>query len=64
MRLRTFLQLLTIFLIGTLLGLLILVLHLPRTIEHVLGFVVTTTTIATMWAVRAKAGSSDVTPKR
>jgi hypothetical protein len=60
MRLRTFLQLTTVFLIGTLLGLLILVLHLPRTIERVLGFIETTITIATMWALRAKAESSDV----
>jgi len=63
MRLRTFLQLLTIFLIGTLSGLLILALHLPRPIEQVLGFVVTTITIATMWALRAKAESTDVVSK-
>lgn len=57
MRLRTFLQLTTIFLIGALLGVLILVLHLPRMLEQVLGFIVTTTTIATMWALRAKSQS-------
>ena len=62
MRLRTFLQLTTIFLIGALLGVLILVLHLPRMLEQVLGFIVTTITIATMWALRAmsQTQSSDV----
>lgn len=65
MRLRTFLQLMTVFLIGSLVGLLILVLHLPRTVEQVLGFIVTTITIATMWALRAKSQtpSGDVAAK-
>jgi hypothetical protein len=57
--------LLTVFVIGSLVGLLILVLHLPRTLEQVLGFIVTTITVATMWALRAKSQipSSDVADK-
>jgi uncharacterized membrane protein YfcA len=55
MRMRTFLQLLTVFLCGALLGVLILVLHLPRWLEEALGFIVTTITIAAMWALRARS---------
>lgn len=64
MRLRTFLKLMAVFLLGCLVGALILVLHLPRWLEGLLGWIVTTITIGAMWALRAKTQTlpSNVTP--
>ena len=50
----------TVFLVGVLLSLLILVVHLPRWLETGLGFIVTTITIGTMWAVRAKSQTPSI----
>jgi hypothetical protein len=62
MRLRTFVQLMTVFSFGALSGVLILFLSLPRWLEGLLGWIVTTVTIAAMWALRARSQrlSSDV----
>lgn len=54
MRLRTFLQLLSVFLAGSLAGILLLLLRLPGWLEKILGFFVTTITIGTMWSLRAR----------
>ena len=55
MRLRTFLQLTTVFVLGLLLTMLIWALHLPRWLGEFLSFVVGTLTIGTMWILRAKS---------
>jgi len=44
-----------VFLAGSLASALILLLRLPRWLEASLGFLVTTITVATMWALRAKS---------
>ena len=54
MRLRTFLQLLPVFLAGSLASILLLLLPHPGWLDEILGFLVTTITVATMWALRAR----------
>lgn len=55
MRLRTFFQLMSVFLAGSLASVLLLLLRLPRRLEEILAFLVTTITIGTMWALRARS---------
>lgn len=58
MSLRTFLQLLAIFLLGVLSSVLLLVFHLPSWLEEVLGWIIATLTIAAMWVQRARSQSA------
>ncbi len=54
-----------VFLFGALLGALIWMMHLPRWLQEILGWIVTTITVGTMWALRAKSErqSSDIATK-